>query len=779
MRRFSKRNWILLPVLALPLLAMGAVLYMSACASQAERVSHVARAPGSAAGVGVAEGSPAEDDYKSWDESDYDEAEYDRDAPADSTRSFREEQIAQKQAPVMSPHEALRQATPATRAMPGRRSRDRRGFVSQPDDLRQRLAAYPGALPSEDEELWIIQKAESDDTAPSGNRPGCGALLCRLPQQEETVAVPLEHTDVDASISAYIACVNVTQKFANPYDQKIEAVYVFPLPQNAAINEFLMTIGDRKIRGIIRDREEAKRIYDDAKRQGHVASLLTQERPNVFTQKVANIEPGKRIDINIKYFHTLAYDDGWYEFVFPMVVGPRYNPPGSTDGIGAVGIGARGKSGQSTEVTYLNPNQRSGHDVSLAVTIDAGVSVKQTKCVNHVVETRTDPQQRSIVKLSDRDSIPNKDFVLRYKVADDRINSALLTHRDETGGYFTLMIYPPESLGSLQRRPVEMIFVLDCSGSMNGEPIEQAKDAIERGLKSLQPNDTFQIIQFSNNASQLGKTPVIASRENVRRGLKYLKKLDGGGGTQMIEGIKAALDFPHDAERLRFVCFMTDGFIGNEAEILGEMHDRLGASRIFSFGVGSSPNRFLLNRMAKLGNGAVAYLSLNDSGADVMDHFFERISHPAMTDLRIDWGGMAVRDVYPERIPDLFVGRPVILSGRFDGGVGNRIRVMGDAGDRDQQFVVNTGGATDSHEGLAAIWARTKIADLVDRGTWDIDRDITGDIRQLALNYSLMSQFTAFVAVDSLTRTAGTQGMTIRVPVAMPDGVKYETTVTE
>lgn len=756
----KKRTWVLFAVLPLGIAGVSVISYSLAC-----QMAYL-HAP--------SESASREADYESWDEDDY-YAQADA-APRDSS------------VPIVNNNLRLTPGAPggvgqspsmAKPKFPRRRAGGRRGLANDSSDVRQKLAAYPGTLPSEDEELWIIQKASVDTNERGDNAPGSGALLCKLPDQEETIPVPLEHTDVHASISAYIATVNVTQKFANPYDEKIEAVYVFPLPQNAAINEFLMTIGDRKIRGIIRDREEARKIYDAAKRRGHVASLLTQERPNVFTQKVANIEPGRKIDINIKYFHTLAYDDGWYEYVFPMVVGPRYNPPGSTDGIGAVGIGSRGRSGQSTEVSYLRPNQRSGHDISLAVTIDAGVVVKQSRCVNHVVETRMDSQQRTIVKLSDRDAIPNKDFVLRYKVADDTINSALLTHRDATGGYFTLMIYPPESMRSLQRKPVEMIFVLDCSGSMNGKPIAQAKAAIERGIKSLQPDDTFQIIQFSNNASQLGSAPVVATRDNVRRGLKYLRKLDGGGGTQMIEGIKAALDFPHDEERLRFVCFMTDGFIGNESEILGEMHDRLGASRVFSFGVGSSPNRFLMNRMAKLGNGAVAYLSLNDSGSDVMDHFFERISHPAMTDLRIDWGGMAVRDVFPERTPDLFVGRPVILTGRFDGNVGQRIRISGDAGGQDRQIVVNTNGTSSELEGLAAIWARTKIADLVDKATYEIDRDVSGEIRSLALNYSLMSQFTAFVAVDSLSRTAGTQGTSVRVPVAVPDGVRYETTVTE
>lgn len=639
----------------------------------------------------------------------------------------------------------------------------------------------PGSMPSEHEELWVIQRA-AVDTPAAKDAPGCGALMAVRPGEETRVAVPLKHTDVQAHISAYIATVDVTQQYQNPYDEKIEAVYVFPLPQNAAVNEFIMTIGDRRIRGIIRDREEAIKTYEAAKQQGKVASLLTQERANIFTQKVANIEPGKAIDINIKYFHTLAYVDGWYEYVFPMVVGPRFNPPASTNGVGAVSRGTHGKSGQETEVQYLKPTERSGHDISLAVRIDAGVTIEEIECRNHVIDTQREADGRAEVKLSDLDAIPNKDFVLRYKVAGDHIKSALLTHRDERGGFFTLMLYPPENLESLKRKPVEMIFVLDCSGSMSGEPIAQARKAIDRGLRHMQPDDSFQIIRFSNDASQLGGAPLKATPENISRGLRYLYSLDGSGGTMMIEGIKAALDFPHDPNRLRFVAFLTDGYIGNEAEILGEVHKRLGASRIFSFGVGSSPNRFLLDRMAKLGSGAVAYLSLNDDAGKVMDLFFERISHPALTDVRIAWGDMQVSDVFPSRVPDLFVGRPVILCGRFEGNTPTQVVVTGSAGDAtiDIPIAANVNDASGTHRGLPSVWARSKIADLADRATYvEAWEELPGAIKQVALEYGLMSAYTAFVAVDSLSQTAGDHGTTVAVPVPVPDGVKYETTVSE
>ncbi len=251
-----------------------------------------------------------------------------------------------------------------------------RGAAGQASALNKQLAgeaasnsrdnAPAGSLPSLDEEVWIIARAKPDapqhpQAQPQDDQiPGTGVMVTRRKQDGETknIPLPLKRTDVHGSIHGYIASVDVAQRFHNPYDSKIEAVYVFPLPQNAAVNEFVMTIGKRKIRGIIRDRSEAEQIYKQAKQQGYTASLLTQERPNIFTQKVANIEPQKQIDVNIRYFHTLAYHDGWYQFTFPMVVGPRYNPAGQTDGIGAVARGEHGVSNQHTEVQYLKPGER-------------------------------------------------------------------------------------------------------------------------------------------------------------------------------------------------------------------------------------------------------------------------------------------------------------------------------------------------------------------------------------------------------------------------------------
>jgi Ca-activated chloride channel family protein len=315
---------------------------------------------------------------------------------------------------------------------------------------------------------------------------------------------------------------------------------------------------------------------------------------------------------------------------------------------------------------------------------------------------------------------------------------------------------------------------------MNGQPIAQGKKAIVRGLELLTPNDTFQVIRFSSNSSTFGAEPVLATEENVRKAIEYVQTLQGQGGTQMIEGIKAALDFPHDAQRFRLVSFMTDGFIGNEQEILAAVYEKLGDSRIFSFGVGSSPNRYLLDRMAMMGKGAVAYMSLNDDPQEVVDRFYSRIAHPAMTDLAIDFGSMQVQDIYPQYLPDLLVGRPIVLTGRFEGTLPSSLRVIGNVQGKqvEMEIPVNT-DTVEGHPGVALVWARKKIEMLKSRQTVESNAELPPAIQNLALQYSLMSDYTAFVAVDSLVKTAGDCGCPVEQAVPVPEGVNYETTVEE
>ncbi len=641
--------------------------------------------------------------------------------------------------------------------------------------------------PAPGEELWIIvarRPALSGARREEADHPGSGALVASRPSDGEDkpkVPLPLKHTEVQAAVTGYVGTVDVTQQFQNPFDEKIEAVYMFPLPERAAVSEFVMTIGKRRIRGILREKEEAEAIYREARSQGYQASLLTQHRPNIFEQKVANIEPGKRIDVNIRYFHSLAYRDGWYAFVLPTVVGPRYNPPGSKDPVRALPRSHVRSVSTGAGVRYLRPEERSGHDIGITVKLDAGVAIEAIESSHRIDENRTGPGSAT-VKLADQATIPNRDFVLKFKVAGGRVKANLLTYADrKTGqGYFTMMLYPPERLESAPRHPMEMVFVLDSSGSMNGRPIAQAKAAVLTALDLLEPGDTFQVIRFSNNASRFGPDPVPATPENIARAKHYVRRLQGGGGTRMIEGIRAALHFPHDPRRLRFVTFLTDGYIGNEVEILEAIHKSVGASRIFSFGVGDSVNRYLLNRMAKVGRGAAAYLALDDSGAEVMRYFFNRISRPVLSDVEIDWGNMQVTGVYPKRLPDLFVGRAVVVTGKFTGEpVEPEIR--GRAGGQRVEYRASRHGGRDDHAFIPNIWARLRIADLEDRRAWTHDPhdELAGAIKKTALEYSLMSDYTAFVAVDASRRTEGKRGTTVHQAVPVPRGVRYETTVEE
>ena len=633
------------------------------------------------------------------------------------------------------------------------------------------------------EEVWVISRQPQDRVTPRYDQPlpGQGELLARRDQRggQKLVPVPLQHTDVRASVIGYIATVDVRQQFQNPYNDKIEAVYVFPLPQNAAVNDFLMTIGARRIRGIIRERHEAEQIYQQARSQGYVASLLTQERPNVFTQSVANIEPRRRIDIDIKYFNTLDYRDGTYEFVFPMVVGPRFNPPGFYDGIGPVARGEYGASGQKTEVQYLAPDERSGHDISLSVDIDAGVPIENIDSRNHKVSIRKLSRSKTGVALDPSDSIPNRDFVLRYQIAGKELKPALIAQRGPTGGYFTLMLFPPRLLTDLPRQPLEFVFTVDVSGSQSGAPLAQEKAATRYALTHMGPQDTFQVIRFGDTARKLFDAPQPATAANVRHALNWVDGFEATEGTMLIDGIHASLLFPHDPNRTRCIAFLTDGFIGNDTQAIAEVHRCLGPAHLFSFGVGQSTNRYLLDGMARMGRGAVAYLGLNDDAGAIMAQYFDRVSHPALTDISVDWTDVKVHEMFPAQVPDLYVGRPVVLTGRYEGELPRSIALHGRVAGQEVRIEapVQIADAQVDAKALPAVWARMKIADLADRAAFEGGIDLPTQIRQLAMEYNLMSAYTSFVAVDSMTRTAGDHGVSVAVPAPVPEGVRYGTTV--
>jgi Ca-activated chloride channel homolog len=612
---------------------------------------------------------------------------------------------------------------------------------------------------------------------------------------------PLRHTDVKASISGFIARVVVTQEFTNPSSGAIEAVYTFPLPQDAAVDDMTIQAGTRTIRGMIKPKEEAAAIYANAVAHGQMAALLDQERPNIFTQKVGNIPPGTDVRVTISYLARLKYEDGTYEFAFPMVVGPRYIP-------GKLAIGHQGggwaadtnKVPDASKITppVVSPGKRAGHDISLSVALDAGVPIQGLRSPSHDIDLQTTGANSATVRLRNENEIPNKDFILRYAVAGAAIAEGLLTHTvpmpphmvaastkggAQTNGYFTLVIQPPARFQEADVAPKEVVFVLDSSGSMNGFPEEKSKRLIQYAIDGLYPGDTFNVIKFSGDTAVLFDEPVYPTAENVRCAKEFVNSEWGGGGTEMMTAIRAALAPSDSQDHIRIVVFLTDGFVGNDMEIISEIQKHPNA-RVFAYGIGSSPNRFLLDKMAEAGHGVVEYVSQKEDNKEaeaVAHRLYERLRAPLLTDISLDFGSLPVADVYPKHIPDLFSAKPVVVTGRYTAGATGTIRLAATrANERyTREIPVTLSAQNQDNEALASLWARDKIDDLMSQD-WsglqggNMRDDLRKEITQTGLDYRLMTQFTSFVAVEEQIVNDGGQPKRIQVPVELPEGVQYE-----
>jgi len=624
-----------------------------------------------------------------------------------------------------------------------------------------------------------------------------GTLLARRPDGEIAGQFPLRHTQVDADISGYLARTTVTQQYANPFKEVIEAVYVFPLPSMAAVNDFVMEVGGRKIVGLVRPREEAERIYNEARARGQTASLLTQERPNIFTQSVANIEPGGAVDIHITYFERLAYEHGEYEWVFPMVVGPRYIP-GSQQGAthfagddrhqGQASPDGGGWS-HNTDIVpdasritppVLKPGQRSGHDIGLTVTLDAGMPVTKLNAVAHHVEISRPSDSKRVITLARGDSIPNRDFVLRWSVAGDETQFGVLAHRDGTDGFLTLAMQPPAAPRDEQVTPRELTFIMDVSGSMMGTPIEMSRTLVLRALDRLRPDDRFNIVHFSGGNAQLWPEARLGTEDNIAEAKNFLRNLSAGGGTEMLAGLERALHAHHDARYLQMYIFLTDGYVGDEPRILSTIKTERGDARFFGFGIGSAVNRYLIDGIGQVGGGESFEMIPRDSAyvERGLGMLFDAIDSPVLVDVAVDWNGLPVEDVYPSKLPDLFAGQTINLIARYASPAKGTAYVTGRIGDRRVRYPVRVElpEKESDHAALAPMWARTKIADLSTQMLASDSADqkgLTRQITDLAVQYRLASQYTSFVAVDESRIVGDGHPRRIMQPVELPEGVSY------
>lgn len=619
---------------------------------------------------------------------------------------------------------------------------------------------------------------------------GSGTLMAMLSSGKQLGLCPLQHTSVTANVSGYVARVTVKQVFQNPFKDKIEAVYTFPLSETGAVDDMKMRVGERTIKGTIKKREEAKEIYDNAKAHGQVAALLDQERPNIFTQSVANILPGNKIEVTLQYVDLLPYESGKYTFAFPTVVGPRFMP-GTP--VGKSGTGRLPDTTAVPDASKISPpvapeGQRAGHDISIDVNIDAGVPITALQSKVHEVTVNQPNTQHAKISLANRNTIPNKDFVLSWDVASEQIKSGYLTYKPSKAadGYFTVMVMPPKRATPAQIQPKEMIFVIDCSGSQHGAPLDKAKETMRYIIDHMNKEDTFQIIAFSNDTRPMFAQPQKVSAEMKQKALAYINGLQANGGTWMAPAVEAVCKTPADNNRLRIVTFMTDGYIGNDFEVIGMIKKLRGKSRWFSFGTGSSVNRFLIDAMAKEGGGESEYVLLNSSGNEVGKKFYDRISSPVLTDIKLDFEGVSVKEVYPHAVSDVWAEKPLYIKGRYIKPGAGTISISGFSGGKpySEKIKVNFPEDTSGSESIASVWARAKVDRLMSEDwqaaqSGSVNKELKDEIVKVALDHHIMTQYTSFVAVEEKTVTSGGVAKTVTVPVELPEGVSRAMTVDE
>ena len=608
-----------------------------------------------------------------------------------------------------------------------------------------------------------------------------GGLLLKSDDGSGTVAAaPVLETDVRMDVTGVVARVRITQRFANPTGSWKEGIYVFPLPEDAAVDRLEMRIGERLIAGRIEPRRQAKRTYRQAKQAGKATSLIEQERPNMFTASVANIPPGEAITISIDYQQKARWADGRFSLRLPLVVGPRFIPPvrpltvaggGSSLAIDPVSDAAR------ITPPVAHPSTGTRNPVAIKVKLVAGLDLADVASPSHRITVAEATDGSLAIALADGRVAADRDFVLRWTPTDGARPRAVVFAETTAGErHLLMMLMPPTAEVDASRQlPRELIFVLDVSGSMHGNSIAQAKAALAAALKRLRPEDRFNLIHFNNSFAMLFPTARRATPARIEQALVYLAALEAEGGTRMLPALQAALDGQRDPSRLRQVVFLTDGAVGNEAELFRLIADRLGDSRLFPVGIGSAPNGHLMRRAARVGRGTYTYIGNMREAAGRMAALFRKLERPAVTGLAIAFPDGAAVEAFPDPLGDLYLGEPLVLTAALPANAVGEIRVTGRLGAEPWQAAVQIAEIS-AGGGIAKLWARDKIAQLSESLAFGADRAVVrAAITEVALAFGLISRHTSLVAVDATPiRPAASPIDTAEVPLALPHGWDYD-----
>jgi len=613
--------------------------------------------------------------------------------------------------------------------------------------------------------------ALAEETSPG--QVQTGSLIWRM-EQGYTTATTI-NTKVDMKISGLVARVSVRQEFRNEGSEWVEGLYVFPLPDGAAVDRMRLHIGERFIEGDIQEKDHAKKTYEKAKQAGKKASLVEQQRANLFTTSVANVAPGERVVVEIEYLESIRYEDGRFSIRFPMTLTPRYiSGQPLPDKVGNGWSADTNRVPDASQVTPPMVTNSRDHRITLTAMVNAGMPLETVTSRYHPVSVAEENGSYRVT-LDDNAVSMDHDFELVWQpVRSAAPRATAFTEMIDGMPHHLLMVVPPdqdEAPTALMRR--EMILIVDTSGSMHGVSIAQAKRAVALALDGLQPTDRFNVIEFNSVTNALYPRSVTATPENVGNALNFVQHLQANGGTEMRPALSMALNSQAPETHLQQIVFITDGSVGYEDEMFSMIEQHLGNARLFTVGIGSAPNSLFMRKAAEAGRGSFTFISALHEVREKMDGLFRKLEHPQVTDIEIQWPSGVAVDSYPGTVPDLYLGEPVSA----------RVRTSGNYRDSDTvtvngNFVTGAWSATlrlqapQQSEGVGALWARARIAELADQERRGGDpAETRAAIVETAIGHHLVSKYTSLVAVDKTpVRPAGSDLSSEQVPNLMPYG---------
>jgi Ca-activated chloride channel family protein len=582
--------------------------------------------------------------------------------------------------------------------------------------------------------------------------------------------LPLERTLVTAHLTGLIASVAVQQQFRNPFNTPIELEYLFPLPENAAMTDFSLQIGARLIRAEVQEIEQAKQAYEQARDQGKHAALLNQRRPNLFAIRIANVLPHETIQAKLQYEERLKLNPGELEFVFPMGLTPRYQSPLAPS------------EPEAVNPAYTRPDESVG-PVEIQLTADLGIATGLPVSPSHKLKIEAISAGKFSLNL-DGTHIPDHDFVLRIPLEGKPVEIAAWCAQDSAGEVLLAHWLPGDNgAQDIQPAPREFVFVLDRSGSMTGEPIQQARNALRSCLRILEPQDTFRILLFDDrlewyHSQKEEKSPNAdpVNQASIHQADTFLSQIEGRGGTEIVQALEAILNLPAPANRIRYVLFLTDGAVSAEEQALATVRKKLGQTRIFTFGIGSSVNRALLSRMAQLGRGAAEFLQLDEDIEGAILRFQDKVAFPLLTDIQLEWHNCRTWDLYPTLLPDLYAGQTLQLAARLKRDSGTKpasLRVSGKRGAQTVHMELALAAPTPDSPEVTRAWAKARLDDLQEQSATGATpaHQVRQEVISLAIEHRLATPFTAFVAIDSEVSNQGGKNLPIQVSQPLPKGL--------